>query len=68
MGTIKMVDASTLAKGDTFTKFGVTVTVLGDQEPCYDRFRQRQFRYWCRREDTGVEGWCTFGPGGVVTP
>lgn len=43
-----------------------TVTVLRDQEPATDIFNQQLFKFWCRREDTGAEGYMTFGPAGVV--
>jgi len=68
IGTSQTRYAVDLAVGDTFTHDGVTVTVLKDSEPCSDRFGQDLFRYWCRREDSGCEGWCTFGHGGVVQP
>jgi hypothetical protein len=65
-GRLEMKDASTLKPGDSFYKEGVRTTVLQEREQTTDRFGQELFRYWCRRWDTHVEGWCTFGPGGVV--
>lgn len=54
-----------LKAGDTFDRDGVRVTVLRDMEPAPNRFGMPWYRLWCRREDTGAEGFCTFGRGGV---
>lgn len=61
-----MKKAETLRAGDMFMSRGVMVTVLRDQEPWTDRFGQKLFRFWCKRADSGAEGWMTFGPNGVV--
>ncbi len=58
--------ADTLKPGDVFYNDDVAVTVLRPSEPCSDRFGQSLFRFWCTRADTNAEGWCTFGPGGIV--
>lgn len=56
-----------LKPGDVFYMRGTAITVLKKLEPTTDWFGQDLFRLWCRREDTGKEGYCTFGPTGVVT-
>lgn len=55
-----------LMPGDAFDRDGVRVTVLRPGEPHVDRFGRAMRRFWCRREDTGLEGWVEFGSGGVV--
>lgn len=61
--------ANTLKPGDTFTHDGgVTVTVLREREPYSERIGGATFAYWCRREDTGAEGYVPFGERGVVVP
>jgi len=54
--------ASSLIVGDTFRHRDVMVTVLEVGVPCRDRFGRDMIRLWCRREDTGAEGWIVFGP------
>jgi hypothetical protein len=44
------------------------VTVLRERESWEDRFGRPMFRYWCRREDTGGEGWMPFGPDAQPLP
>ena len=61
-----MTLASSLRVGDVFEREGVRVAVLRDAEPAPNRFGLPWFRLWCRREDTGAEGYCTFGPNGQV--
>lgn len=59
--------ADTLNVGDVFTFRDVPVTVLCEREPYAEPFgRPGFYRYWCQREDTGAEGWCSFGPGALV--
>lgn len=58
--------AADLRPGDQFLSLGTPVTVLRDQEPWTDLFGRDMLRYWCRREDTGAEGWMYLGPTGVV--
>lgn len=63
--------AANLKPGDQFlrveyNKPDITITVVRAKEPTQDRFGRDLFRFWCRREDTGQEGYMDFGPGGVV--
>jgi hypothetical protein len=45
----------------------VVVTVLRDEhETWIDRFGRTMFKLWARREDTGAEGWDTYGPDGMA--
>jgi hypothetical protein len=62
----RLRNASELSTGDVFLREGVRVTVVRDAEPAQNRFGLTWFQLWCRREDTGAEGYCTFGSGGVV--
>jgi hypothetical protein len=52
--------------GRSSRSVGVRVVVLRDAEPAPNSFGLAWFRLWCRRDDTGKEGYCTFGPDGVV--
>ncbi len=72
-----LTDAGTLRPGDVLLtdEYGsiaegaaqnVRVTILREREPYRDIFGRTMFRYWARREDTGQEGWMSYGPGGVV--
>jgi hypothetical protein len=58
--------ASCLDEGDRFLMRGVWVTYLGRGESVVDIFGRDEFRLWCRREDTGAEGWVQFGQSGKV--
>jgi hypothetical protein len=58
---------TTFRVGDSFAHAGVNVTVLRGGEPFQDRFGRTLTGYWCRRNDTGAEGYVPFGPGGVVS-
>jgi hypothetical protein len=63
--------AEDLTPGDVFLGPGdVHVTVLRDKALDVARngplTGQACIRYWCRREDTGAEGYMTYGAGGVV--
>jgi hypothetical protein len=60
------MNAQDLKAGSVFTRDGVRVVVLRDAEPAPNSFGLAWFRLWCRRDDTGKEGYCTFGPDGVV--
>jgi hypothetical protein len=40
------------------------VTLLKDVEEGEDRFGRPLLKFWGRREDTGVEGYMSFGPSG----
>ena len=72
-----LTDAGTLRPGDVLLtdEYGsiaegavlnVRNTILRDRAPYRDRFGREMFRYWARREDTGAEGWMTYGPGAMV--
>lgn len=61
-----VIRADDLGVGDTFQYRGTTVTVLREREMSTDMFGRLMFRFWCSREDTGAEGWMTFGPEGTV--
>jgi len=61
-----MRPATELKIGDTFSRIGVPVRVIGEKEPCSDRFGQKLFSFMCERLDTNEQGYCTFGPLGVV--
>lgn len=67
-GGTTLLDAADLMPGDVFTRQGTLVKVIGEKEPCTDRFGQSLFRFMCERLDTHEQGYCTFGPGGVVSP
>jgi hypothetical protein len=60
------MNAQDLKVGSVFTRDGVRVTVLRDAEPAPNKWSLDWFRLWCEREDTGEQGYCTFGPGGTV--
>lgn len=61
------MNAADLVPGDRFLSLDVPVEVLREREPWLDPFGRRgHFRCWCRREDTGAEGWMHFGPDGAV--
>jgi hypothetical protein len=62
------ISPAKLKPGDRITGYrgDVVVTVLGEKEPHTDRFgRSGLFKYWARREDTGAEGYITFGHGAI---
>lgn len=48
------------------TNPGVVVRILRESEQGRDPFGRPITRYWGVREDTGEEGFISFGPGGVV--
>jgi hypothetical protein len=69
MTRTRIVDASTLKPGDRIHvpyEANVDVTILREAEPCRDRFGRELQRFWSRREDTGAEGFMSYGPGGIV--
>lgn len=45
---------------------GVVVRILRAGEAGRDLFGRPLTRYWSTREDTGEEGFLSYGPGGVV--
>lgn len=66
-----MMSATELRAGDRFDyafegEPSLWVTVLRNHEWQTDRFGRPVLAFWCRREDTGAEGYVTFGPEGVV--
>lgn len=63
--TIKL-DAHSLKPGDRFFSHDVIVVVRGEQEPAKDFFgRKGHIKYMCEREDTGEQGYVSFGPGAI---
>lgn len=58
--------ARDLDMGDEFARDGIVVTVLRGPEPTKDLFGRDMIRVWCRREDTGAEGWVMFGRDAVI--
>lgn len=44
----------------------VRVVVLRDAIKEPDHFGRPLMRFWCRREDTGAEGYMSYGPGGIA--
>jgi hypothetical protein len=70
--TPEMIDMATMTPGTQFLRYctrvhgDVVTTVLRTAEADPDDFfgRPNMLRAWCRREDSGVEGWVPFGPGG----
>lgn len=69
----EIIAAERLAPGDRIhveLEGGVAVTVLRDGVQSVESFGpiagRPCLRYWCRREDTGAEGFMTYGPGGVA--
>jgi len=70
-----IIAAENLRPGDVIlASERVPVTVLRDAveavETVWPLAGRPCLRYWCRREDTGAEGFMTYGPGGaaVVMP
>lgn len=65
-----VIDAATLKPGDTiehiYSTPPVRVVVLRPSEMGSDRFGRPLQRFWCRREDTGDEGFMSYGPGGIA--
>ena len=64
------LDAHSLKTGDRFifpySDSPVTVRVIGEQEPAKDFFgREGHIKYLCKREDTGKQGYMSFGPGAI---
>lgn len=57
------VDVSDVQPGMTFLYRGTRVRVLRTAEGWVDRFGRDMLRFWAAREDTGAEGWMTYGPG-----
>lgn len=68
--TTTTVTPEELQPGDTFTyiRFDaeVPITVLRAPEPHQDIFGRDELKVWCRREDTGSEGWMTYGFGAGI--
>lgn len=42
------------------------VVVLGSSKTWTDVFGRTMLKYWCKRTDTGEEGWMLYGPTGHV--
>ena len=65
--TVKPAD---LWPGDTFaySRFGynVQITVLRLPQGHEDMFGRDELKVWCRREDTGQEGWVLYGFGADI--
>jgi hypothetical protein len=59
-----------LRPNDVIVRDDVLVTILrhgeAGVETVFPLAGRDCWRYWARREDTGAEGYVTFGPGGVV--
>lgn len=73
--TCELVDATELRPGDRIegapcTNPGVIVTILRDGEQTTETVwplaGHPVLRYWGRREDTGTEGFVSYGPGARV--
>jgi hypothetical protein len=49
-------------------KYGTNpdVVVVRPAESYKDIFGRPLLRYWCRREDTGEEGFMSYGPDGIA--
>jgi hypothetical protein len=64
---IPTIDPADMEPGDRFLYLHrdvtIVVVVLRERDECTDRFGRAQWRYWCRREDSGAEGFMRFGPG-----
>ena len=61
------IHASDLVPGDRILGPGdVPVTILDHPEDGTDLFGRNMIRYWARREDTGAEGFMSFGRTGFV--
>jgi len=65
-----MVGHLALRPGDVIVSYGVLVTILrhgeGSTETVFPLTGRECWRYWARREDTGEEGFVTYGPGATV--
>lgn len=55
------VISGSLRAGHHIVYASTPVTILGAPEPHADRFGQPLLKVWARREDTGAEGWITYG-------
>jgi hypothetical protein len=59
-------NASALKVGDVIAYAGRPDTiVLRTGEPCRDTFDRPLMGHWCRRADTGEEGWMPYGHDGM---
>ena len=65
--TVKPAD---LQPGDMFLyqRFdaSVSITVLGAPQDHEDMFGRDELKIWCKRDDTGAEGWMTYGFGAGI--
>lgn len=73
--SVGWVAAETLRPGDRvegspYTDPGVVVTILREGEQTTETVPalagRPVLRYWGRREDTGAEGYLSYGPGGIA--
>ncbi|MBS4102389.1 hypothetical protein [Tsukamurella paurometabola] len=71
MLAVTPIDPADVRPGDTFTHYvyradgkgmGVKVTILRVDGMTEDRFGRPMHKWWCKRDDTGAEGWFTWGP------
>jgi len=62
----RLLQAKDLKPGVRFKYRGAEVEVLKPKEKTKDRFGREMDSWWCRRSDTGTEGYVILGPGGVI--
>jgi hypothetical protein len=66
----EIVNAVSLIPGDVILRQGVQATILRPKEDFTETVEpltgRPGVRFWCRREDTGQEGWMTYGLTGVA--
>lgn len=64
----KRVEIASLAVGDQFVSWQGPVIELMREAETYDkRFGIEWMRLWCKRLDTGEEGWVFYASGAIVT-
>lgn len=62
------IRAADIEVGDILVSYTypADVYVVSEAETSKDIFGRPLRRYWCRRVDTGEEGYMSFGPGGMA--
>lgn len=62
-----LVEITTIEIGDQFiSSHGPTIELMREPETYQDRFGIERLRLWCKRIDTGEEGWVFYGYGAMV--
>jgi hypothetical protein len=60
------VDAEDVMVGDVIDYHGIALKVLRAGDEGKDPFGRPLIRHWCKRKDTGEEGYMSYGSGGVA--